>query len=81
MSITLMIITLMVSAHQYQDNWQYVGHHECNQVGIVEQTKAKVYHAQVEGYKPYILFKQKNKDGTYTVSCVLEKPDESNTNK
>ena len=71
----VLAVVIILTSYQVKDNdWKYVGKHECNQVGMVEQTKAKVYAAQVEGYKPYIVFKQKNKDGTYTVSCVLEKP-------
>ena len=75
MVIAVILISLIVGIDQYHDNeWKYVGHHECNQVGTVVQTNAKVYPAQVEGYKPYILFKQKNEDGSYVVSCVLTKP-------
>tara|TARA_R100000008_G_C3569015_1_gene160890 strand:- start:1208 stop:1435 length:228 start_codon:yes stop_codon:yes gene_type:complete len=71
----VLAVIVILTSYQVKDNdWKYVGKHECNQVGMVKQTKAKVYAAQVEGYKPYIVFKQKNKDGTYTVSCVLEKP-------
>ena len=71
----VLAVIVILTSYEVKDNeWKYVGKHECNQVGIVEQTKAKVYAAQVEGYKPYIVFKQQNKDGSYTVSCVLEKP-------
>ena len=70
----LAVVTILTAYNLKENNWQYVGKHECNQVGVVEQTKARVYPAQVEVYKPYIVFKQQNKDGTYTVSCVLEKP-------
>ena len=66
---------VILTSYQIKEHdWKYVGKHECNQVGIVEQTKARAYAAQVEGHKPYIIFKQKNKDGSYTVSCVLTKP-------
>ena len=72
--IVLALIMLIISVDQYNDNeWRYVGKYECNQVGVVEQTKARVYPAQVNGFKPYILFKQKNRDGSYVVSCVLNK--------
>ena len=72
--IVIALIMLIISVDQYNDNeWRYVGKYECNQVGVVEQTKARVYPAQVNGFKPYILFKQKNKDGSYVVSCVLNK--------
>ena len=72
--IVLALIMLIISVDQYNDNeWRYVGKYECNQVGVVEQTKARVYPAEVNGFKPYILFKQKNKDGSYVVSCVLNK--------
>ena len=72
--IVIALIMLIISVDQYNDNeWRYVGQHECNQVGVVEQTKARVYPAEVKGFKPYILFKQRNKDGSYVVSCVLNK--------
>ena len=72
--IAVIAISLIVSIDQYHDNeWRYVGKYECNQVGVVEQTKARVYPARVNGFKPYILFKQKNKDRSYVVSCVLNK--------
>ena len=72
--IVIALIMLIISVDQYNDNeWRYVGQHECNQVGVVEQTKARVYPAEVNGFKPYILFKQRNKDGSYVVSCVLNK--------
>ena len=72
--IVLALIMLIISVDQYNDNeWRYVGKYECNQVGVVEQTKARVYPAEVNGFKPYILFKQKNRDGSYVVSCVLNK--------
>ena len=72
--IVLALIMLIISVDQYNDNeWRFVGKYECNQVGVVEQTKARVYPAEVNGFKPYILFKQKNKDGSYVVSCVLNK--------
>ena len=72
--IVLALIMLIISVDQYNDNeWRYVGKYECNQVGVVEQTKARGYPAQVNGFKPYILFKQKNRDGSYVVSCVLNK--------
>ena len=72
--IVIALIMLIISVDQYNDNeWRYVGKYECNQVGVVEQTKARVYPAEVNGFKPYILFKQKNKDGSYVVSCVLNK--------
>ena len=68
------LILLIISVDQYNDNeWRYVGKYECNQVGVVELTKARVYPAEVNGFKPYILFKQRNKDGSYVVSCVLNK--------
>ena len=72
--LVVIALSLIVSVDQYHDNqWKYVGYHECNQVGVVEQTKARVYPAEVDGFKPYILFKQKNEEGSYVVSCVLEK--------
>ena len=72
--IVIALIMLIISVDQYNDNeWRYVGQHECNQVGVVEQTKARVCPAEVNGFKPYILFKQRNKDGSYVVSCVLNK--------
>ena len=72
--IVIALIMLIISVDQYNDNeWRYVGKYECNQVGVVEQTKARVYPAEVNGFKPYILFKQKNRDGSYVVSCVLNK--------
>ena len=72
--IVIALIMLIISVDQYNDNeWRYVGQHECNQVDLVEQTKARVYPAEVNGFKPYILFKQRNKDGSYVVSCVLNK--------
>lgn len=72
--IVIALIMLIVSVDQYNDNeWRYVGKYECNQVGVVEQTKARVYPAKVNSFKPYILFKQKNRDGSYVVSCVLNK--------
>ena len=72
--LVVIALSLIVSVDQYHDNqWKYVGYHECNQVGVVEQTKARVYPAEVDGFKPYILFKQKNEDGGYVVSCVLNK--------
>ncbi len=72
--IVIALIMLIISVDQYNDNeWRYVGKYECNQVGVVEQTKARVYPAEVNGFKPYILFKQRNKDGSYVVSCVLNK--------
>ena len=70
----LAVVVILTSYQIKEHDWQYVGKHEFNQVGVVEQTKARAYAAQVEGYKPYIIFKQKNKDGSYTVSCVLTKP-------
>ena len=72
--IVIALIMLIISVDQYNDNaWRYVGKYECNQVGVVEQTKARVYPAKVNSFKPYILFKQKNRDGSYVVSCVLNK--------
>ena len=72
--IVIALIMLIISVDQYNDNeWRYVGKYECNQVGVVEQTKARVYPAEVNGFKAYILFKQRNKDGSYVVSCVLNK--------
>ena len=72
--LAVIAISLIVSIDQYHDNeWRYVGKYECNQVGVVEQTKARVYPAEVNGFTPYILFKQRNKDGSYVVSCVLNK--------
>ncbi len=72
--IVIALIMLIISVDQYNDNeWRYVGKYECNQVGVVEQTKARVYPAEMNGFKPYILFKQRNKDGSYVVSCVLNK--------
>ena len=71
----VLAVIAIVAAYEVKENdWKYVGPHDCNQVGVVEQTKARVYPIKVEGSKPYIIFKQKNKDETYTVSCVLEKP-------
>ena len=68
-------VVMIVSAYQYQTNdWQYVGKHKCNQIGVVQQTKAKVYPVIVDGHQPFIILKQKNKDGSYIVSCVLPKP-------
>lgn len=49
--------------------WRYVGYTECKRVGFLEPEKATVYPAHDKHQKPYILFKQRNKDGTYTVAC------------
>ena len=71
MIIILVGLMLMGGVAAYDMNeWKYVGHHECERIGFLELEKATVYPAQVAGEKPYILFKQKNKDGTYTVACI-----------
>jgi hypothetical protein len=51
-------------------DWKYVGKHECERVGLLEPEKARVYPLKVDGFKPYILFKKKNTDGSYTVACT-----------
>ena len=70
----LLLALLMIGGVATYDmnDWQYVGKHECKRVGLLEPEKARVYPLKVEGYKPYILFKQKNKDGSYIVACTNE---------
>ena len=71
MIIILVGLMLMGGVAAYDINeWKYVGHHECKRVGYLTPEGATVYPAQVEGEKHYILFKQKNLDGTYTVTCT-----------
>ena len=68
--ISLLTMGSFVTYHHLE--WKHVGYHECKQVGILEPENATVYPAQVAGGPPYILFKQKNKNGTYTVGCINE---------
>lgn len=71
MIILLIYLAVVGSVAAYDINeWKYVGHHECKRVGYLTPEGSTVYPAQVEGEKPYILFKQKNLDGTYTVACT-----------
>ena len=73
MIILLVGLILIGGVATYDTNeWKYVGHHECKRIGLLEPEKSTVYHAQVTGEKPYILFKQRNKDGTYTVACTTK---------
>ena len=73
MIILLVGLVLIGSVATYDTNeWRYVGHHECKRIGFLTPEKATVYPAQVTGEKPYILFKQRNKDGTYSVACTHE---------
>ena len=60
--------------HYNDNNWKYVGYHECKQIGTIEPGKAKVRPLRVKEFNNnYILFKQQNDDGSYTVSCVNPK--------
>ena len=69
--IILLALLMMGSVAAYDMNdWQYVGKQECERVGLLEPEKATVYPLKVDGFKPYILFKQKNEDGSYTVACT-----------
>ena len=71
MIVLLLGLALIGGVATYDMNeWKYVGYHECKRIGFLEPEKATVYPAKVTGEKPYILFKQKNKDGTYTVACI-----------
>ena len=71
MIILLIYLAVVGSVAAYDINeWKYVGHHECKRVGYLTPEGATVYPAQVEGENPYILFKQKNLDETYTVACT-----------
>jgi len=68
-------LLVYVGVDYYNDNnWKYVGYHECKQIGTIEPGKAEVHPLTVEEFNNnYILFKQQNDDGSYTVSCVNPK--------
>jgi len=70
MILFLVSTAFMLGMSAYDSyEWRYVGYTECERVGFVEPEKATVYPAHDKHQKPYILFKQRNKDGTYTVAC------------
>ena len=76
MSEALFVALLVyVGVDYYNDNnWKYVGYHECKQIGTIEPGKAEVHPLTVEEFNNnYILFKQQNNDGSYTISCVNPK--------
>lgn len=60
-----------VAAYDMND-WKYVGYHECKRIGYLHKEKSTVYPATVDNKVHYILYKQKNNDGTYTVNCTIE---------
>tara|TARA_R100001143_G_C3352771_1_gene130530 strand:+ start:1821 stop:2072 length:252 start_codon:yes stop_codon:yes gene_type:complete len=69
------LLTILSVASYDQSDWKYVGYHECKQIGTVEPGKARVYPLSVDD-NHYILFKQKNHDGTFTVTCVNDVPND-----
>jgi hypothetical protein len=73
MTILLGILMVLTIASYDQSDYKYVGYHECKQIGTVRPGKARVYPLNMEG-NHYILYKQKNHDGSYTVTCVNETP-------
>ena len=71
MIVLLVWLAVIGGVATYDINeWKYVGYHECKRVGHLTPEGSTVYPAQVEGESPYILFKQKNLNGTYKVACV-----------
>ena len=71
MIVLLVWLAVIGGVATYDINeWKYVGYHECKRAGYLTPEKVTVYPAQVEGESPYILFKQKNLNGTYKVACV-----------
>jgi hypothetical protein len=71
MIVLLVWLAVIGGVATYDINeWKYVGYHECKRVGYLTPEKVTVYPAQVKGESPYILFKQKNLNGTYKVACV-----------
>jgi len=73
MMILLALLTVGGVAAYDMNDWDYVGYHQCKQIGVVEPGKARVYPLSVDD-NHYILFKQKNNDNTYTVTCTKDKP-------
>jgi len=71
--IALLGLLIVGSIATYHINdWKYIGHHECKRVGYLEPEKSTVYPAIIDSDKPYILFKQKNKDDSYITGCIKD---------
>ena len=70
MIILLALLMIGGVATYDMNDWKYVGKHECERIGLLDPEKARVYPLKVDGFKPYILFKQQNKDGSYSVACT-----------
>lgn len=60
MIIIPVILVVMLTA--LTEDYKYVGVHHC-------EKSEHVYPAQVEGFKPYIIYQGKNTDGFWVVKC------------